>query len=84
MSFINNAIDLLNRTEASLDSLIADAVKAKAYRDVAQIASLAESVAAITANRPGTSRASEFSASAGTPSVEPARAAEPSWMRPKV
>ena len=83
MSFIDNAVDLLNRTEASLDSLIADAVKANAYRDVAQIAALAESLAAITSGRSATKRTAELGVPAGVPSMEATKTAEPSWMRPK-
>jgi hypothetical protein len=83
MSFIDNAIDLLNRTEASLNLLIADAVNAKAYRDVAQIASLAESLAAITRGRSATKRNAELRVLPDVPSMEPTKPPEPSWIRPK-
>ncbi|MBI2829340.1 MAG: hypothetical protein HYX77_08740 [Acidobacteria bacterium] len=87
MSFIDSAAEVLDRTEASLNSLITDALKAKAYREIATIAAMAESVAAIG---PGRSRekASKVSTAAefggGTQATaETAKTPEPSWMRPK-
>jgi len=87
MSFIDSAAEVLDRTEASLNSLITDALKAKAYREVGVIAAMAEAVAAISVGR---SRDGKRTASAApdlgvstSPAPEPAKAAEPSWMRPK-
>ena len=51
MSFIDNAMEVLDRTEASLHSVISDALAAKAYREIAVIATMAEKVAAISAVR---------------------------------
>ena len=91
MSFIDSAAEVLDRTEASLNSLIADALKAKAYREIATIAAMAESLAAIG---PGRSREGKrigtptadggVGIGAGTPAAaDTAKTAEPSWMRPK-
>lgn len=90
MSFAESATEVLERAEASLNTLLMDALKAKAYRDVAAIAALADAVAAI----PGRGRESrkaatslpEFSSGGVTtpaPAPDPVKAAEPSWMRPK-
>src|SRR3970040_613459 len=54
MSFIDNALEVLRQTEASLHSVIADALSAKAYEEIATIAAMAEAVAAIN---PGHARA---------------------------
>ena len=51
MSFIDNAMEVLDRTEASLHAVIADALAAKAYKEIATIAAMAEAVAAISAAR---------------------------------
>lgn len=85
MSFIDSATEVLDRTEASLQALIADALKAKAYREIVAIAALAESVAAI-----GTGRAregkrtgvAEVGATAGAAS-DATKDSAPSWMWPK-
>ena len=94
MSFIDNAMELLDRTEASLHSLMTDALKAKAYGEIATIAGLAQSLAAINTGRsregsrlaagssPGSAPAT-IGASAATAAPEPSKSAEPSWMRPK-
>ena len=88
MSFIDSAAEVLDRTEASLNSLITDALKAKAYREIATIAAMAESVAAIGPGRSregkriGTS-AADVGIGAPIAAAETAKAAEPSWMRPK-
>jgi hypothetical protein len=87
MSFLDSATEALDRAEASLNSLLMDALKAKAYRDVAAIAALAEAVAAI----PGRVREGRklgapdlnVAAAASSMASEPAKASEPSWMRPK-
>ena len=89
MSFVDNATELIDRLEASLNSLLIDALKAKAYRDVATIAALADAVASI----PGRSRDGKktggmadlgMGLSAAPPvAVEAPKSAEPSWMRPK-
>jgi len=86
MSFIDNAAELLDRTEASLQALIADALKAKAYRDVAAIAAMAESLAAIGAGRSREGKRAgtpvEVGAGAAAATAETAKS-EPSWMWPK-
>ena len=89
MSYIDSASEVLDRTEASLNSLIVDALKAKAYREVATLAALAEAVAAIG---PGRAREGKRMGAAvpevavsqtAPPPPEPPKASEPSWMRPK-
>lgn len=81
MSFVDSAAELLDRAEASLSSLIADALKAKAYREVAAIAAMAESLAAISGRSRENRRAP---GDLGLGATETAKAgAEPSWMRPK-
>lgn len=84
MSFIDSATELLDRTEASLNSLMADALKAKAYREIAAIAALAEQVSVIGPGRSGRRPAAgqEVAAAAAAP-AEAAKGAEPFWMRPK-
>lgn len=80
MSFIDSAEEVLDRAEASLRSLITDALKAKSYREITAIAALAESVAAIG----GTDRSGESTVASAPAESTPTRAgAEPSWMRPK-
>jgi hypothetical protein len=87
MSFIDSAAEVIDRAEASLNSLLGDALKAKAYRDVAAIAALAEAVRAI----PGRScegrksgPAADLGMDVSTPvPAEAAKPSEPSWMRPK-
>jgi hypothetical protein len=85
MSFIDSAAEVLDRTEGSLSALIADALKAKAYREIGTIAAMIEAVAAIGSGRSREGkRALEVSVGAGTLAAsEPAKASEPSWMRPK-
>ena len=84
MSFIDSATELLDRTEASLNSLMADALKAKAYREIAAIAALAEQVSVIGPGRAGRRPASAPEmATAGAAPGEAAKGAEPFWMRPK-
>ena len=87
MSFIDSAMEVLDRTEASLHSVISDALAAKAYREIAAIAVMAEKVAAISAARvPEEKRIGISSAEVGVGSMsgtESIRAVEPSWMRPK-
>jgi hypothetical protein len=84
MSFIDSASEAIDRAEASLNALLMDALKAKAYREVAAIAALAEAVAAI----PGRVRDGR-KAMPTIPDVpvgvgaDTGKAAEPSWMRPK-
>jgi hypothetical protein len=84
MSFIDNATEVLDRTEASLNSLMADALKAKAYREIAAIAELAEQLSLIgparSTRRPAA--APEFAAAAAGATGE-GKGAEPFWMRPK-
>lgn len=88
MSFIDKALDVLSRTEASLHSVIADALAAKAYKEIATIAAMAEAVAAISASRSPDERrmaapAADVNASAPPAGTDTTRAGEPSWMRPK-
>lgn len=87
MSFIESATEALDRAESSLNALLMDALKAKAYRDVAAIAALAEAVAAIPGRardgRKSASPAGSSVAETALPAAEPAKASEPSWMRPK-
>ena len=68
MSFTDSAEEVLDRAEASLRSLITDALKAKAYSEIAAIAALAASVGA-ERSREGTSTTVEAPTS---------RASEPS------
>jgi len=85
MSFIDNAAEAIDRAEASLNSLLMEALKAKAYREVAAIAALAEAVAAI----PGRSREGrkisvpDLGVPVSTAAASEVKSAEPSWMRPK-
>ena len=86
MSFIDSATELLDRTEASLNSLMADALKAKAYREIAAIAALAEQVSVIGPGRSGRRAGGQpemAAAAAGQMPAEAAKGAEPFWMRPK-
>lgn len=85
MSFIDNAMEAIERTEASLHSLIADALKAKAYGEIATIAAMAQSLSAINAGRVRDGkRTAEIGMSAPAPAAaDTAKGAEPSWMRPK-
>ena len=89
MSFIDNAMEVLDRAEASLHAVIADALAAKAYKEIATIAAMAEAVAAISVRRSGEPRrisspsAAELSVGTPVSATEITKAAEPSWMRPK-
>ena len=84
MSFVDSATELLDRTEASLNSLMADALKAKAYREVAAIAALAEQVSLIAPGRSGrSSAAAPEMAAAGAVPADAGKGAEPFWMRRK-
>jgi hypothetical protein len=85
MSFIDSATELLDRTEASLNSLMADALKAKAYREIAAIAALAEQVSVIGPGRSGrrAATAQPEMATAGAAAAPADKGAEPFWMRPK-
>jgi hypothetical protein len=89
MSFIDSATELLDRTEASLNSLMADALKARAYREIAAIAALAEQVSVIgpgrgAGRRPGAQpEMATAGAAAGAAPAEAGKGAEPFWMRPK-
>ena len=89
MSFIDSAVEVLDRTEASLHTLITDALKAKAYGEIAGIAAMAQALAAISAGRgregkrPGSGADIPPVSSSVAATAEPAKAAEPSWMRPK-
>ena len=86
MSFIDSATELLDRTEASLNSLMADALKAKAYREIAAIAALAEQMSVIGPGRSGRRAGAppEMATAAATSApAEAAKGAEPFWMRPK-
>jgi hypothetical protein len=76
MSFIDNAMEVLGRTEASLHAVISDALAAKAYKEIAAIAAMAEAVAAISAGyatearRAGVAAADRAPASERMPAVE--------------
>lgn len=90
MSFIDNAMEVLDRAEASLHAVIADALAAKAYKEIATIAAMAEAVAAISVGRGGESRrtssaspVAELGVGATASPTDPTKAVEPSWMRPK-
>jgi hypothetical protein len=90
MSFIDNAMEVLDHAEASLHAVIADALAAKAYKEIATIAAMAEAVAAISVGRGGEPRRiSSASPVAGLgvgatlSATDTAKAVEPSWMRPK-
>ena len=90
MSFIDNAMEVLDRAEASLHAVIADALAAKAYKEIATIAAMAEAVAAISVGRGGESRrissaspVAELNVGATPSPTDTPRAVEPSWMRPK-
>ena len=88
MTFLNSATEALDRAEAALQELIADAAKAKAYREIAAIAALAESLAAITTGRPSDGqRTSANTDTTAGPVVAAAAAAvkeaPPAWMWPK-
>ena len=82
MSFTDSAAEVLDRTEASLASLMSEAIKAKSYQEVASIAAMAASVAKI-----GRSRSDEeprrMTTTAPDLGVSSApKKAEPSWIRP--
>ena len=94
MSYIDSATELLDRTETSLHTLIVDALKARAYREIAAIAALAEQVSVIVPGRSGrkanapTPALPDISAPPPAAAVAVAEAAkgagaEPFWMRPK-
>lgn len=83
MSFIDSATELLDRTETSLNSLMADALKARAYRDIAAIAALAEAVSVIVPGRSGRRPGATADAAAAPAPAEATRGPEPFWMRPK-
>ena len=88
MSFIDNAMEVLDRAEASLHAVIADALAAKAYKEIATIAAMAEAVAAISVGRSGETRrisspsVSELSVGTSVSATDITKAVEPSWMRP--
>jgi hypothetical protein len=72
MPFIENATEILDKAEASFVSLLTDAVKARSYGEVATIATMAESLAAVSRGQDGR-RAQE---------PAPVEAVSgPSWMR---
>ena len=47
MSFIDRAVDTFDRSEATLHALIAEALKVKAYSDVAAIEAMAQALARV-------------------------------------
>ena len=90
MSFIDNATEILDRAEASLCSLIADALKAQAYREITTIANMAESLSTIAPGRSDEARkrsgtavseAAAAHADFGSPAA-PKKSEQPSWVRP--
>ena len=90
MSFIDNATEILDRAEASLCSLIADALKAQAYREITTIANMAEALSTIAPGRSDEARkhsAATVSEAAkqtdfGGPAAGPKKSEQPSWVRP--
>ena len=70
MSFIDNAMEVLSRTEASLHAVISDALAAKAYKEIAAIAAMAEAVAAISAGRSTEGRRTGLAAADRAPASE--------------
>jgi hypothetical protein len=83
-------MEVLDRAEASLHAVIADALAAKAYKEIATIAAMAEAVAAISVSRGGEPRRISSASPVGELGVGPslshadtAKSVEPSWMRPK-
>ena len=91
MSFIDNATEILDRAEASLCSLIADALKAQAYREITTIANMAESLSTIAPGRSDEARkhsvatvseASKQTDFGGGPAAGPKKSEQPSWVRP--
>lgn len=83
MSFIDSATELLDRTETSLNSLMADALKARAYRDIAAIAALAEAVSVIVPRSSGRRPGAAPDVAVASAPAEVTKGAEPFWMRPK-
>ena len=77
MSFNERALELLEKTESSLVSLMSDALKAHAYGDLAAIAGIAEATAAI---RSGATNISARQPTAPAAALSP-DAPAPSWMR---
>jgi hypothetical protein len=77
MSFEEKALELLKSTEMSLGSLITEALRARAYGEVATIAGLAEAMAA---NRLGNDAPAVPSSDFGVAAAS-AQSASPSWMR---
>ena len=89
MSVIDNAMEVLDRADASLNAVIADALAAKAYREIVTIAAIAEAVAAISVGRGGEPRrigassVAELGVGASLSATNTTKAVEPSWMQPK-
>lgn len=76
MSFIDNAVEILDKAENSFGALLTDAVKAKAYNEIITIAGMAQALAGIVPSHDG--RRSD----SGTTSQPAAEAVGgPSWMR---
>jgi hypothetical protein len=81
-------MNVLDRAETSLHEVVADALAAKSYKEIAIIATMAEAVAAI---KVGCSRdekriavpVSDLDAGSRLSSADTAKAVEPFWMRPK-
>ena len=82
MTFVDNALELLDRTEASLNSLIVDALKVKAYKEIATIAAMAEAVSAVSPGRArdGKRMGSPAGDLTGVGSSS-AKSGEPAWTR---
>jgi hypothetical protein len=88
MSFMNNAMSVLDRAETSLHEVVADALAAKAYEEIAIIAAMAEAVGAINVGRSGgerriTASVPDLGIVSSLSADDTTKAAEPSWMRPK-
>ena len=84
MSFVDSAAEALDRTEASLTSLMSEAIKAKSYQEVASIAAMAASVAKIGRGRTDDEprRMAPSAPEIGLPASAAGKKAEPSWIRP--
>ena len=84
VSFLDNAAEILEHADASLTALMVEALRAKAYHDVAVIAAIAESV--LTVHREQFEDRSQRRVTMAIPTdggvpVEAKKGDQPSWMR---
>ena len=77
MSFIDRAHAVLDETESALHALMADALKAKAYADIAAIEAMVGALAALRRNR-----VSEQANAGTSPDTAKATPPQPSWIAP--